>query len=33
MLFIMLIVVAFIALVAWPAKEIYDAWGVPDDLD
>jgi len=31
LLFLMLIGVAFVALFAWPIREIYDSWGTYDE--
>jgi len=33
LLCLMIWVIGLVALVAWPAREIYDSWGVDDDAD
>jgi len=33
LLFVMIVAAGVVVLFAWPIREIYDSWGVPDDID
>ncbi len=31
LLFVIIVLVGLVVMIAWPVREIYDSWGVPDD--